>query len=47
MNEVRELTENWMKEYNEERRHDVLNELNPWEYLMKHEQPETSNYGRN
>jgi putative transposase len=47
LNEVRELTENWIKEYNEERPHDALNDLTPWEYLSKHEQAETSNYGCN
>ncbi len=47
LNEVRELTENWMTEYNEERPHDALNDLTPWEYLSKHEQAETSNYGCN
>ena len=45
LNEVRELTENWMTEYNEERPHDALNDLTPWEYLTKHELAETSNYG--
>ncbi len=47
LNEVRELTENWITEYNEERPHDALNDLTPWEYSMKHEQTETSNYGCN
>lgn len=47
LNEVRELTEYWMKEYNEEHSPDALNDLTPWEYLMKHEQAETSNYGCN
>ncbi|WP_411202392.1 IS3 family transposase [Vibrio vulnificus] len=47
LNDVRELTENWIREYNEERPHDALNDLTPWEYLMKNEQAETSNYGRN
>ncbi len=47
LNEVLELTENWIREYNEERPHDALNDLTPWEYLMKNEQTETSNYERN
>jgi len=47
LNEVRDLTENWMTEYNEERPHDALNDLTPWEYLTKHELAETSNYGCN
>lgn len=47
LNEVRELTEDWIREYNEERPHDALNDLTPWEYLMKNEQTENSNYGCN
>jgi putative transposase len=43
LQEVRELTENWIREYNEERPHDSLGDLTPWEYLAKHQQPETSN----
>ncbi|HGI8167618.1 TPA: integrase core domain-containing protein, partial [Legionella pneumophila] len=35
LQEVRELTENWIKEYNDERPHDSLNDLTPWEYLAK------------
>ena len=44
-NEVRELTENWMREYNEERPHDSLDDLTPWEYLAKHDTAENSNLG--
>ena len=29
-----------MKEYNEERPHDALNNRTPWEYLVKFEQQE-------
>jgi len=47
LNEVRDLTENWITEYNEERPHDALNDLTPWEYLTMHEKAETSNYGCN
>lgn len=47
LNEVRELTENWMSKYNEERSHDALNDLTPWQYLSKYDQAETSNYGCN
>jgi putative transposase len=36
LNEVRELTENWIREYNGERPHDSLNDLTPWEYLAIH-----------
>jgi putative transposase len=44
LSEVRELTENWIREYNEERPHDSLGDLTPWEYLAKHEGLENSNY---
>jgi len=44
LNEVRELTENWVREYNEERPHDLLNDQTPWEYLAKHSLSENSNY---
>ncbi len=43
LNEVRELTENWMKQYNDERPHDLLNDLTLWEYLAMHDKPENSN----
>ena len=44
LTEVRERTENWMREYNEERPHDSLGDLTPWEYLAKAE-AENSNLG--
>ena len=44
LNEVREITENWIRQYNEERPHDALNDLTPWEYRVKPEQLENSNY---
>lgn len=44
LQEVRELTENWIKEYNEERPHDSLNDLTPWEYMVK-KQATNSNLG--
>ncbi|WP_443083706.1 IS3 family transposase [Vibrio sp. E14] len=43
LNEVRELTENWMREYNDERPHDSLNDLTPWEYLARYESRKNSN----
>ena len=46
LTEVRELTEDWVREYNEERPHDSLNDLTPWEYLSQHELRENSNLGR-
>lgn len=42
LSEVRELTEKWMKEYNDERPHSSLNDLTPWEYLAKSEQTKDS-----
>ncbi len=44
LTEVRELTDDWIREYNEERPHDALNDLTPWEYLNKHERAENSNF---
>ncbi len=44
LEEVREQTERWMKEYNEERPHESLGNLTPREYLLaKH--PEISTQG--
>lgn len=45
LTEVREVTEKWIKEYNEERPHDALNDLTPWEYLEQHKRLENSNLG--
>lgn len=42
LNEVREITDNWVREYNEERPHDSLGDLTPWEYLAKHNPLENS-----
>jgi transposase InsO family protein len=42
--EVREITDQWIREYNEERPHDALDDLTPSEYLAMNEQPETLNY---
>ena len=44
LSEVREKTENRIREYNEERSHDSLGDLTPWEYRVKHEGLENSNY---
>nr|WP_229821762.1 IS3 family transposase [Photobacterium aphoticum] len=45
LNEVRELTEKWFIEYNDERPHSALNDLMPWEYQAKSEHLENSNLG--
>ena len=41
LSEVRNLTEKWLKEYNEERPHESLGNMTPVEYLES-KQPETS-----
>ena len=44
LKEVREQTEKWLKEYNEERPHDALGDMTPREYLLTRN-PEVSTYG--
>ena len=44
LEEVREQTEIWMKEYNEERPHESLGNLTPREYLLT-KYPEISTQG--
>ena len=44
LNEVRELNNNWVREYNEERPHDSLKDLTPKEYLNKYQSAENSNW---
>jgi putative transposase len=34
LHEVREQTEKWLKEYNEERAHDALGDMTPREFLL-------------
>ena len=43
LDEVREQTELWLKEYNEERPHDSLGDMTPREFLLTHK-PEISTY---
>ena len=43
LEEVREQSEKWLKEYNEERPHDSLGDLTPREYLLT-QNPEVSTY---
>lgn len=47
LNEVREITENWIRQYNEERPHDSLDDLTPQEYLATRNPLENSNYACN
>ena len=42
LSEVREITDNWIREYNEERPHDSLGNLTPREYLMANSKQENS-----
>ncbi len=42
LNEVREIKDNWMTEYNEERPHDSLGNLTPYEYMVTSKQPDNS-----
>ena len=42
LNEVREITERWMREYNSERPHESLNNLTPEEYRLMAEKPDIS-----
>ncbi len=44
LNEVREITETWMRQYNEERPHDSLDDLTPLEYLATRNPLENSNW---
>ena len=46
LTEVRDITERWIREYNDERPHDSLGDLTPWEYLAKHNPLENSSLGR-
>ncbi|EHG7888443.1 transposase, partial [Citrobacter braakii] len=36
LNEVREITEKWLSEYNCERSHEALNNMTPEEYRQHH-----------
>jgi putative transposase len=47
LNEVREITENWIRQYNEERPHDALEDMTPREYLNVKQPPENSNLAWN
>lgn len=43
LTEVREITEKWINEYNEERPHDSLDDLTPYEYMVTSKPPGNSN----
>lgn len=45
LTEVREITENWLRQYNEERPHESLGDLPPAEFLMKNSPKEVSTFG--
>ncbi len=47
LNEVREITETWMRQYNEERPHDSLDDLTPMAYLAIRNPLENSKYACN
>lgn len=42
ISEVRELMENWIREYNEDQAHDSLGNLTPREYLIANSNRENS-----
>ena len=44
LNEVREITENWIRQYNEERPHDALDDLTPLKYLATRNPLGNSNF---
>ncbi len=42
LTEVREITEDWIKDYNEQRPHEALGQMTPAEFLVAHSQTEIS-----
>lgn len=42
LTEVREITEQWIQEYNEERPHDSLGDLTPYEFMVSSKTPRNS-----
>ncbi len=45
LTEVKEITKNWLRQYNEERPHESLGDLTPAEFLMKNSPKEVSTFG--
>ena len=45
LTEVRDITENWLRQYNEERPHESLGNLPPAEFLMINFPKENSTFG--
>lgn len=45
LTEVREITEDWIKDYNEQRPHEALGQMTPTEFLEAHSQTEISTFG--
>ena len=45
LTEVRDITESWLRQYNEERPHESLGNLPPAEFLMKYSPKENSTFG--
>ena len=41
LSEARELTNHWIDEYNEERPHDSLGDLTPFEFMATSKMPES------
>ena len=45
LTEVKEIMENWLRQYNEERPHQSLGDLTPAEFLLKNSPKEVSTFG--
>lgn len=45
LTEVREITEDWIKDYNEQRPHEALGQMTPTGFLAAHSQSEISTFG--
>ncbi|NDV23403.1 integrase core domain-containing protein, partial [Desulfovibrio sp. JC022] len=41
----KDITEYWIRQYNEERPHESLGDMTPVEYVQKHSPQENSTYG--